>query len=153
MIPDAHIDRSSYLSLLSSLRRSHPSATFVTSYDTFHQLNDKSANLTVTDVWARMVASVSGFSPEKVGAVVERWPTPREFWESYKRRRQLAEIEQAEWEEEQRQREKAGGKGKGRKRKRPNPENWVAEELPADYRAIGQVLSKRVWMLWDAERY
>ncbi|PLW23804.1 hypothetical protein PCASD_08738 [Puccinia coronata f. sp. avenae] len=83
VIPDKHIDRNSYLSFINELRRIHPDEYWVTSYNVYESLNGKSANLTVQELWGRMIHQVSGMSVEKVGEFVTRWPTPRSFTEEF----------------------------------------------------------------------
>lgn len=91
VIPDKHIDRNSYLPFINELRRIQPDDYWVTSYNVYESLNGKSANLTVQELWGRMMHQVSGMSVEKVGEFVTRWPTPRSFTEEfYRKYRSLA---------------------------------------------------------------
>ena len=83
VIPDKHIDRNSYLSFLKELRRIRPDDYWVTSYNVYETLNGKSGNLTVQELWGRMIHQTSGMSIEKVGEFVTRWPTPRSFTEEF----------------------------------------------------------------------
>jgi len=96
VIPDKHIDRNSYLPFINELRRIHPDDYWVTSYNVYESLNGKSANLTVQELWGRMMHQVSGMSVEKVGEFVTRWPTPRSFTdEFYSKYRSLAAASSA----------------------------------------------------------
>lgn len=85
VIPDEHVDRQSYLSLIQELRRARPDEYWVTSYNVFESLNAKSGNLTVQELWGRMMYHIPGMSAEKVGEFVHRWPTPRSFMEEFYR--------------------------------------------------------------------
>jgi len=156
VIPNDHIDRATYISLLEALRSHRPSQTWVVPYNIFQALNDKSSNLTVGNIWARMMSTFSGMSTEKVSSFLDKWPTPRDFWDAYKDRAESAQIEERDWqaaETERASQASQGTGGKSRKPKKPNPENWVAEELPSDSRGIGPALSKKIWQLYDAEEY
>ncbi|CAH7671055.1 ERCC4 domain-containing protein [Phakopsora pachyrhizi] len=108
LIPDDYIERSTYLPLLSALRKRHPNEYWVVSYEVFDSLNDKSANLTVKDIWARMIYRINGMSVEKVSEFVTRWPTPRLFWDEFHNQENYknatsstAKKNLAEWLEEQ----------------------------------------------------
>ncbi|KAJ7054517.1 ERCC4 domain-containing protein [Mycena amicta] len=79
VIPSAMIKRHSYLDLQAFLRRTYPNRTYITSFEDFQALNSKSGFLTVRDTWARMLLCVRGMGAEKVGAVLDRWTTPRTF--------------------------------------------------------------------------
>ncbi|KAI9625077.1 hypothetical protein H4Q26_016464 [Puccinia striiformis f. sp. tritici PST-130] len=79
VIPDKHIDRNTYLSFITELRRIHPNQYWVTSYNVYESLNGKSGNLTVQELWGRMIHQISGMSVEKVAEFVTRWPTPYSF--------------------------------------------------------------------------
>ncbi|KAA1122558.1 Crossover junction endonuclease mus81 [Puccinia graminis f. sp. tritici] len=83
VIPDKRIDRNSYLSFINELRRIRPDDYWVTSYNVYESLNGKSGNLTVQELWGRMIHQISGMSVEKVGEFVTRWPTPRSFTDEF----------------------------------------------------------------------
>lgn len=139
MIPDRFIDRSNYLPLLAQLRTTKPKQYWVTSYSVFHSLNDKSSNLTISSIWARMINNVSGMSAEKISDFVDRWPTPRVFWDQHKSHGQNFETE--------------ADQGSKSKKRKIGPETWIEEELAKSYRRIGPALSKKIWDLFDAETY
>lgn len=129
VIPADKIARDSYLSILSKLRIHDPAAHWVTSYKSFTELNDKSANLTVRQLWARMVNSVHGMSHEKANSIVKHWDSPRAFWESYK----YFKITQPSQTDK--------------------PWSWIQEADASQFRKIGNSLAKKLWDLFDQTEY
>ncbi|KAH9823175.1 ERCC4 domain-containing protein [Melampsora americana] len=129
VIPDRHIDRKNYLPLLTQLRLNKPDLYWVTSYCVFDSLNDKSSNLTINNIWARMINSVKGMSPEKVLDFVQRWESPRVFWEEYK----VQSLNQ--------------------KSMNTRPENWIEDEMAKTFRRIGPALSEKIWKIFNERAY
>ncbi|EGG11949.1 uncharacterized protein MELLADRAFT_59062 [Melampsora larici-populina 98AG31] len=129
VIPDRHVDRKNYLPLLAQLRSNKPDQYWVTSYCVFHSLNDKSSNLTINHIWARMINSIKGMSPEKVLDFVQRWESPRVFWDEYKL--QLSNQESM----------------------KTKPENWIEDEMNKTFRRIGPTLSERIWKMFNEKAY
>ncbi|KAJ7636918.1 hypothetical protein FB45DRAFT_1025012 [Roridomyces roridus] len=155
VIPKDMIKRYSYVDLQRYLRREKPSQCFVPSLQSYQWLNHKSQFKTVRDTWARMLLCVKGMSPEKVGAVIERWGTPRELWEAFrdaqKEEDRLRRIEAAEQEAAAR----GPAKGKGRKKKSSVPELMLQGVGGAEggMRAIGPTLSTKLYELFMAMEY
>ncbi|KAF8217721.1 ERCC4 domain-containing protein [Mycena galopus ATCC 62051] len=152
VIPTYMIRRHSYVDLQKFLRANHPNECYVTSFQDFQALNHKSAYTTVRDTWARMLLSVKGMSAEKVGAVIERWDTPRALWEAF------CAAQEAEAEALEREAAAAGpSKGKGRKKKSEVPEARLMLQgvgsAEGGSRAIGQALSTKLYELFMSENY
>ncbi|KAJ7636921.1 hypothetical protein FB45DRAFT_907731 [Roridomyces roridus] len=157
VIPKDMIKRYSYVDLQRYLRREKPGQCFVPSFQSYQWLNHKSQFKTVRDTWARMLLCVKGMSPEKVGAVIERWGTPRELWEAFrdaqKEEDKARRIEAAEQEAAAR----GPAKGKGRKKK----SNVLEAQLmlqgvggaEGGMRAIGPTLSMKLYELFMAMEY
>ncbi|EFP81072.2 Crossover junction endonuclease mus81 [Puccinia graminis f. sp. tritici] len=83
IIPDATIDRTTYLFHLADLRTKdaeNSARYWVTTYGAFEVLNHKTATLTVRELWARMAHCLPGMSASKVASFVDHWPTPVSFW-------------------------------------------------------------------------
>ncbi|KAJ7098269.1 ERCC4 domain-containing protein [Mycena epipterygia] len=152
VIPTHMIRRHSYLDLQRYLRRTRAGQCFVTSYADYQTLNSKSGFTTVRDTWTRMLLCVKGMSAEKVGAVVERWDTPRALWEAF-RAAQLEECARAREQAE----EVAGAKGKGKKKKSAVPEARMMLQgvggADGGVRAIGPALSSKLYDLFMAQDY
>ncbi|KAG0151560.1 hypothetical protein CROQUDRAFT_650966 [Cronartium quercuum f. sp. fusiforme G11] len=130
IIPDDQIQRDTYISTLTSLRRASPQTYWVTSYKAYESLNNKSGNLTVKQIWARMISCVKGMSPEKVSLLVKRWNTPRSFWEAYKTCQEIgnSELEKQNWD-------------------------WIEGSDASEFKRIGPALCKKIWELFDQTEY
>lgn len=128
VIPDNKIDRASYLSTLTTLRKSHPDHYWVTSYPSFKKLNDKSANLNVRHIWARMAFCINGMSAEKVDSLVKHWDSPRKFWEAYKEHDNSSSQQGQDW-------------------------SWIQDANESEFRRITPSLSKKIWNLFDSTEY
>ncbi|KAJ7512447.1 hypothetical protein B0H11DRAFT_2182776 [Mycena galericulata] len=157
VIPTAMIKRHSYVDLQRHLRREQAGKCFTTSWDDYQTLNHKSQFTTVRDTWARMLLCVKGMSAEKVGAVVERWDTPRALWEAFR----LAEVEEREGRAREAAEEAAAtsgpAKGKGRKKKSAVLEAKLMLQgvggADGGVRAIGPALSSKLYELLMAQDY
>ncbi|CAK5264602.1 unnamed protein product [Mycena citricolor] len=149
VIPSHMIKRHSYLELRRFLGHKHPDRTYVTSLRDFQTLNSKSGFTTVRDTWARMLLCVKGMSAEKVGAVIERWPTPRLFWEALKEAEQVEALER-------REEALAGGPSKGRNKRKITEANQMLKGVggaEGGVRAIGSALSKKLYEVFMSEVY
>lgn len=125
VIPSRYISRTSYAALQSRLREEYPGKVFLSSFDDYQSLNDKSAARTVYEGLGRMLLCVKGMSPEKVSAILDRWDTPRALYEAMVRRHARGMI------------------GEGRKAR--GPEMMFADDVPGEgRRKIGDLLSKAV---------
>ncbi|KAJ7705676.1 restriction endonuclease type II-like protein [Mycena metata] len=154
VIPPEVIRRHSYMDLQKYLRRTQPHKCYVTSFADFQTLNSKSAFTTVRDTWTRMLLCVKGMSAEKVGAVVERWDTPRALWEAFCEA-QMEEQDALAWEAAE---ASATGKGKGKgKKKSAVPEARLMLQgvggADGGVRAIGPALSTKLYELFMSESY
>ncbi|KAG0148561.1 hypothetical protein CROQUDRAFT_654640 [Cronartium quercuum f. sp. fusiforme G11] len=148
VIPDQFIDRINYLPLLAQLRETKPTQYWVTSYTVFHSLNDKSSNLTINHLWARMINNINGMSTEKISDFVTRWQSPRVFWEEYKAQKSLFNHDQ-----QINLLNSMSGSIKKQKLSEVGPESWIEEEMSKSYRRIGPALSKKIWNLFDSQSY
>lgn len=124
-IPSRHVSRTSYAALQRRLREEHPGKAFLSSFEVYQSLNDKSAARTVYEGLGRMLLCVKGMSPEKVSAILDCWDTPRALYEAMVSRHAQGVV------------------GEGRKRR--GPELMFADEVPGEgRRKIGDVLSRAV---------
>ncbi|KAJ7089222.1 ERCC4 domain-containing protein [Mycena belliarum] len=153
VIPTAQVRPHSFFDLQKHLRKTHPGMCFVTSFDDFQTLNAKSVFTTVRDTWARMLLCVKGMSPEKVGAVVEQWDTPRALWEAFR----AAQIEEAQARAAEDVAPTGPDKGNGRKKKSAVPEARMMLQgvggAEGGMRAIGPALSGKIYDLLMAVEY
>ncbi|KAK4703124.1 crossover junction endonuclease MUS81, partial [Phenoliferia sp. Uapishka_3] len=140
VIPDAHIDRPTYLGLQQHLRLEQPHRQYLTTYNSFENLNKTDAALTLRQHWAAMIQCVSGISAEKAGPFIERWPTPILFFEEAMCHQAIVEAENRELDRT----EDPAKKGKGPKRRKC--EDFVVEALgDGGQRAIKGALSAKLW--------
>ncbi|KAL1411098.1 Crossover junction endonuclease mus81 [Vanrija albida] len=133
VIPPRFISRTSYSSLQASLRQTYLGKTFLTSFESYQALNDKSGSRTVYETLARMLLCVKGMSPERVAAVLDQWDTPLALYEAMKRRH-------AE-----------GTRTEGRKTR--TPQMMFADQVAGEgRRKIGDAQSAVLWKaLWGDE--
>ncbi|KAI1289065.1 Crossover junction endonuclease mus81 [Mortierella claussenii] len=76
-IPDAVVERASYLDLQAHLQETMPDRTYLTSYRSFGSLNGKSETLMVKDTFVKMLMTIRGISSEKAVEVARVYSTPR----------------------------------------------------------------------------
>ena len=156
IIPNAAVKRKTYIDLQRHLRATQPTQPHRTSYEAYAQLNSKSGSTSVRDLWAQMLLTVTGLTPEKASAIIEVYPTMLSLWEAYKE----ADVK------EEREVRRAGGEdgmrvGKGGKGKRKWEWGDAGKALLADSikageasrRNIGKALSVKVWELFRLEKY
>ena len=127
ILPDALIDRPTYLALQRHLRATQPTRPFLTSYEAYHALNSAEANATVRSQWGAMVLRIKGVSAEKATQFIQRWPTPGSFWQSVEHER------------------RSGGGGTAKE-----AGEWVGSECGGSVRALKGVVGARVWELFAA---
>lgn len=166
VIPTRHLSRASYSALQAHLRTIKPDQQYLTSFQAYQDLNDKSGSRTLREKFARMILSVKGMSAERVSAVLEIWETPRELWEALKavqaeglsagggdnQEESETQIDVESQGQSQNQsllvNNDGKGKGKGKKNKVPTvrgPEMIFAERIKGEgRRKIGDALSKDV---------
>ncbi|GAA6008525.1 Mus81p [Rhodotorula paludigena] len=147
IIPDTHIDRTTYLSLQQHLRRTAPATSYHTSYASFCALNKPDAALTLRAQWASMIQRVSGVSAEKAVQFLSRWETPVQFFDE-------AKAHEREVDDENRALDAAAGvEGKAQPKKRGAPkrrkaEDFVLEQLDdgsGTARGIKGKLGAKIW--------
>ncbi|CCF48286.1 hypothetical protein NDA11_003958 [Ustilago hordei] len=83
VIPSAVISRSSFLQTRDELQKKLPSASILTSFEAFQALNSKSAGLTSTEVFGKMLLCIKGMSAEKVREMLTIYSTLRQLTEAY----------------------------------------------------------------------
>ncbi|KAJ8294477.1 Crossover junction endonuclease mus-81 [Rhodotorula toruloides] len=146
VIPDSHIDRTSYLALQQHLRQRSPATVHHTTYSSFCALDRPDAALTLRTQWASMIQRVSGVSAEKAVQFLGRWETPRQFWKEA-----CGHELEVERENEALEASAAGAKGKRQPKKR-KAEDFVFEELDdGGTRGIKGKLGAKIWELFMAE--
>ncbi|GAA5941798.1 hypothetical protein JCM3775_000108 [Rhodotorula graminis] len=146
IIPDAIINRATYLALQQSLRLASPSQPHHTTYASFYDLNKPDAALTLRPQWGSMLQRVNGLGAEKAVQFLGRWDTPMRFF---------AEAQQHERDVERGNAllpvELDGGAKKRGAPKKRKAEDFVVEELDdgsASTRGIKGKLGARIWELF-----
>lgn len=71
--------------LMAHLRRSHPEREYTIEFDAFAALSNKSQNLTLKDIFLKMLMRTKGISALKAIEIQKRWPTPVAFLEAYEK--------------------------------------------------------------------
>ncbi|GMK55082.1 hypothetical protein CspeluHIS016_0201380 [Cutaneotrichosporon spelunceum] len=132
VIPSRYLSRTTYASLQTKLRANH-TYPFLTSYEAFQELNKKSNLRTTREYLARMLLVIKGMSPERVGAMLDVWETPRELYEAMKARYEQGVL--------------------GDARRKRGPEFMFADMVPGEgRRKIGDALSKAIWYaIWGKD--
>lgn len=171
VIPTKYLSRPTYKALQERLRaedgasqssssRTKGNGGYLTSFEAYQALNDKSASSTLKDKFARMLMCVKGMSAEKVSSVLDVWESPRELWDDLKAHDKRCKADA-------RARAAAGdstggevvdepGKGKGKKKKEVirGKEMFFADRVQGEgRRKIGDALSREVryqslWACW-----
>ncbi|KAK9375686.1 uncharacterized protein V1513DRAFT_441640 [Lipomyces chichibuensis] len=80
VIPGEAIDSRTYLSLMSHLHSTDPQTSYHISFPDFQTVTSKNNNLTVRDVFLRMLLTIRGVSWEKAIEIQKHFPTPRHIW-------------------------------------------------------------------------
>ncbi|KAK9488400.1 hypothetical protein V1527DRAFT_168770 [Lipomyces starkeyi] len=80
VIPDEAIDSRTYISLMSHLHSTDPQTSYHISFPNFQAVTSKNNNLTVRDVFLRMLLTIRGVSWEKALEIQKHFPTPRHIW-------------------------------------------------------------------------
>lgn len=84
VIPTPYISRSTYAALQRHLRSRYPEKNFLTSFEAYQDLNDKTASRALKEQFARMLMCIKGLSPERAAAILDVFETPRDLWEAMK---------------------------------------------------------------------
>ncbi|KAG5459096.1 MAG: restriction endonuclease type II-like protein [Olpidium bornovanus] len=83
VIPDEHVDRSTFIELKQRLAGEHPSRTYHVTLDRYQYLNTKRRLLTLADLFVKFLMCVRGVSAEKAQEVAGKYKTPRGFMEAF----------------------------------------------------------------------
>ncbi|ESZ90595.1 hypothetical protein SBOR_9028 [Sclerotinia borealis F-4128] len=83
VIPTRVLTSKNYLPLMAHLRATHPSIEYSIEFDAFDALSDKSQNLTLKDIFLKMLMRTKGISAPKAIEIQKRWPTPIAFLTAY----------------------------------------------------------------------
>ncbi|KAJ2899738.1 hypothetical protein MKZ38_002812 [Zalerion maritima] len=125
VIPGNSITPQSFLPTITGLREKEPSKGFYISYNSFESLGSKSDNLTLRDVYLKMLMCTRGVTGEKALEIQAKWKTPREFVEAF---------------------EKCGSGEVGRKRKRELIYGEMSHMVGK--RKMGRALSGQIAEVW-----
>lgn len=126
VIPAHILTMQNYLPLLQQFRERDPQGGYYISYPAFASLASKSDNLTLRDVFLKMLMTTRGVTAEKAVEIQKRWKTPHSFVKAF---------------------EACGSSEAGRKRKR----ELVAKELDfvvAPRKKIGKAIGERIAEIW-----
>ncbi|KAK9468720.1 hypothetical protein V1512DRAFT_257749 [Lipomyces arxii] len=80
VIPDSAVERQTYLHLITHLHATDPGTSYHISFDKFQVVGSKSGNLTVRDVYLRMLLTIRGVSWEKALEIQKVFATPEALW-------------------------------------------------------------------------
>jgi crossover junction endonuclease MUS81 len=80
VLPEDFVTKDSFHEINTQLHRLRPETDFRISFELFQSMNGKEVNLDVASTWAKMLLCVKGMSSEKVGAVLDVFPTIDSFW-------------------------------------------------------------------------
>ncbi|QSZ28877.1 hypothetical protein DSL72_003382 [Monilinia vaccinii-corymbosi] len=83
VIPTHVLTLKNHRPLMAHLRQTQPEREFNIEFDAFAALSNKSQNLTLKDVFLKMLMRTKGISAAKAIEIQTRWPTPVAFLEAY----------------------------------------------------------------------
>ncbi|KKY22860.1 putative dna repair protein [Phaeomoniella chlamydospora] len=83
IIPAKALHPQTYLGMLDKLRRDQPKKKHYVTFASFNSLSSKSADLTLRDVYLKMLMCCRGVTGEKAIEIQKRWKTPRKFVEAF----------------------------------------------------------------------
>ncbi|KAI9663417.1 MAG: Crossover junction endonuclease mus81 [Trizodia sp. TS-e1964] len=84
LIPTSTLANQPYLSLLNHMSKTQPSKAYHITYTAFASVTSKSENLTLQDIFVKMLLCIKGISSEKALEIWRIWDTPRAFIQAYK---------------------------------------------------------------------
>ncbi|KAK0197348.1 restriction endonuclease type II-like protein [Armillaria mellea] len=151
IIPSTSIRRHNYLEMQRMLRDRHPDRVYLTTFTQFQFLNSKNGFTTVSTVWAKMLLSVHGLSPEKVGAILSKYPTPMSLYVAFCEAEDIQRVMQ-QHEDSNGGPQVPEGKRKARSNV-PRAELLLADINRESGRPIGDALSKKIYMLLMSDDY
>jgi len=85
ILPENMVDSRTYGKLREHVAEEYPGRSFYLLYQTFSELVNKSASITLRDLFLKMLMCTRGVSAEKALEVQSRFGTPREFVEALER--------------------------------------------------------------------
>ncbi|KAL7424025.1 Crossover junction endonuclease mus81 [Cryptotrichosporon argae] len=129
IIPTRCLSRASYADMQRKLRADEPKKRYLITFGAYQEVNDKTGSRTLRERLARMLLCVKGMSPERVGAVLDRYDTPLALWEAMKERAARGD-------------EVGPGKKKAR-----GPDMFFADAFDGEEgrRKFGDALSRDLW--------
>lgn len=146
MIPDAVVNRPTYLGLQYHLRRTSPGQSYLTTYAAFERLNAAQSG-TAQQLFGQMMQVVSGMSAEKAVQIVEKWSTPRVLFEALEEQQSQAADPPGE------EPELDGGRQRKKIKLMP-AEEYIAEQVnTGSTRDVKAALSRKVWNLFMKLKY
>ncbi|KAI9841515.1 MAG: Crossover junction endonuclease mus81 [Thelocarpon superellum] len=83
IIPTPHLDPRTYHALRSSLAVSEPATPYHITYPSFASLASKSDDLTLRDVYLKMLMCTRGITADKALEMQKVWPTPRALVQAF----------------------------------------------------------------------
>ncbi|CAD6443320.1 a8c3b8af-e3d0-49e4-8065-2a2dcdea57bf-CDS [Sclerotinia trifoliorum] len=83
IIPTTALTVKNYSPLMQHLRSTQPDREYSITFDAFEGLSSKSQNLTLKDVYLKMLMRTKSVSAVKAIEIQKRWPTPRAFLEAF----------------------------------------------------------------------
>lgn len=83
IVPTTVLTLKNYSPLMQHLRNTQPDREYSITFDAFEGLSNKSQNLTLKDVYLKMLMRTKSISAVKAIEIQKRWPTPRAFLEAF----------------------------------------------------------------------
>jgi len=83
VMPSAHLEVDTMLSLLDNFRKRWPTRVCGITFSAFSSLCDKSESMTLRDVYLKMLMCIRGVTGEKAIEIQKIWPTPRALVEAF----------------------------------------------------------------------
>ncbi|TGO61777.1 hypothetical protein BOTNAR_0123g00020 [Botryotinia narcissicola] len=154
IIPTKVLSVKNYTPLMQHLRKTEPNREYNITFDAFDALSSKSQNLTLKDIFLKMLMRTRGITASKAIEIQKRWATPRAFLEAFEN---LDTDEGHEAPVSDASKSKTKGKGKGpvllldpeeasKKRKREMVSNEIGA-LEGNKKVQG-ALSARIAEVW-----
>jgi crossover junction endonuclease MUS81 len=83
VVKSHRIDTTTYLSMMAELRKKHYQSTVGVTLSAFSSLCNKNDDLTLRDVYLKMLLCVRGVTADKAVEIQKIWPTPNALIEAY----------------------------------------------------------------------
>ncbi|KAF7951739.1 hypothetical protein EAE96_007038 [Botrytis aclada] len=110
IIPTKVLSVKNYTPLMQHLRKTEPTREYNITFDAFDALSSKSQNLTLKDIFLKMLMRTRGVTAGKALEIQKRWATPRAFLEAFEN---LPSDEGAGAQGSDVSKSRSKGKGKG----------------------------------------